>query len=275
MKTASLNIFVKNNHSLLTENPIGKAFTILSEVTSTNNYAMQQVQAHLAAHGETWFALHQNAGKGQRGKGWKDEPGKNILLSFVVEPHTISIDNQFLLTVAVSLGCFDFLTKYAIDQTSIKWPNDIYWRDRKAGGILIENLIQGKDWKYSIVGIGININQTFFSPDLPNPVSLKQITGKTFEAPELGVELCSIIERRWQQLQNKTQQPKLLREYESYLYKLHKKVSFKIEEAIVEAIVVGVNQSGQLLIDTGEVTPVNFGSVEWLLSQTNSTPDKI
>ena len=260
---------------MLSENPIGKPFTILSEVSSTNNYAMQQVQAHLAAHGAAWFALHQKAGKGQRGKGWKDEPGKNILLSFIIEPNTISIDNQFLLTVVVSLGCFDFMTKYAIDQTSIKWPNDIYWRDRKAGGILIENVIQGKDWKYSIVGIGININQTFFSPDLPNPVSLKQITGKTFEATELGVELCSFIEKRWQQLQNKNQQPTLLREYESYLYKLDEKVTFKIGEAIVEAKVMGVNESGQLLIDTGEVTPVNFGTVEWMFSHTIATPDNI
>ena len=85
-----------------------------------------------------------------------------------------------------SLPAYDFFNFYAIDETSIKWPNDIYWRDRKAGGILIENILQGKKWKFAIVGIGININQTLFPASLPNPVSLKQITGKTFNVVELG-----------------------------------------------------------------------------------------
>lgn len=257
------------------ENPIGKPFTILSEVGSTNNYAMQQVQAHLAAHGAAWFAMHQNAGKGQRGKGWKDEPGKNVLMSFVLQPSTISIDNQFFLTVVVSLGCFDLLTKYAKDQVTIKWPNDIYWRDRKAAGILIENVIQGKKWNYSIVGVGININQTFFSPDLPNPVSLKQITGKTFDTTELAKELCSCIEERWQQLVYKNEHDLLLAEYEEKLFKLHEKVSFKVSEATIEAKIMGVNSSGQLLINTGEISAINFGAVEWILDHTKQTPDKI
>lgn len=257
------------------ENPIGKPFTILSEVGSTNNYAMQQVQAHLAAHGATWFAMHQNAGKGQRGKDWKDEFGKNILMSFVVEPNTLCIDNQFFLTAAISLGCWDFMTKYVLDQTSIKWPNDIYWRDRKAGGILIENVIKGKKWSYSIVGIGLNINQTFFSPDLPNPVSLKQITGKTFETSELAQELCAMIEKRWVQLQYRNENTAILKEYQKNLYKLNEKVAFKLGDAIVEARVEGVNQMGQLLINTGNIVPINFGSVEWILPQTKSTPTNI
>ena len=121
-------------------NPIGEPFIELSEVDSSNNYAMQQVQAQMAAHGFTCFAHFQKAGKGQRGKEWITERGQNILMSCVVEPSFLSIDNQFILNAAVALACFDLFNLYAIDKTSIKWPNDIYWEDRKAGGILVENV---------------------------------------------------------------------------------------------------------------------------------------
>ena len=98
------------------------------------------------------------------------------------------------------MAVLTFFTKYAGDRTRIKWPNDIYWKDRKAGGILIENVLQGGKWKYSIVGIGININQILFPANILNPVSLAQITGKTFEVIALAKELCSHLEKRWQQL---------------------------------------------------------------------------
>ena len=159
-------------------------FVILDVVHSTNNYAMENVHARMAKHGKAYFSTNQIAGKGQRGKVWEAEKGQNIALSIVLEPSMLSIVQQFRLSTVVSLACFNFLSKYAGEETSIKWPNDIYWRDRKAGGVLIENILQGKDWKYSVVGIGININQTIFDPALPNPVSLKQITGKTFDPVE-------------------------------------------------------------------------------------------
>jgi len=247
-------------------NPIGEPFFELCEVDSTNNYAMRQVQAQMAVHGATWFAQYQNAGKGQRGKAWNAVPGQNIMMSCVLEPAFLAIDNQFLLNVTVALACFDFFSKYAIDKTSIKWPNDIYWKDRKAGGILIENLIKGKEWKFSIAGIGININQTFFPVHLPNPVSLKQITGQTFDVIDLAKELCTCLTYRWEQLSNK-EYDKLVHEYSSYLYKLGKTVAFKKDERIFDAVVTGVNKNGQLLADTGKPLALAYGSVEWVIPQ--------
>ena len=139
-------------------NPIGKPFIELPTVESSNNYATRQVQAHLAGHGATWFAYNQTKGKGQRGNTWTTHPGQNIILTTVIEPIHLKLADQFILSAAVAVACYDFFSSYALDETSIKWPNDIYWKDRKAGGILIENILQGTDWKYAIVGIAININ---------------------------------------------------------------------------------------------------------------------
>ncbi len=121
-------------------------------------------------------------------------------------------------SVIVSLACYDFFSYYAPDDTKIKWPNDIYWKDRKAGGILIENFLRGDTWNFSVIGIGININQTLFSPHIPNPVSLKQITGKTFNVIDLAKELCTYLEARWQQLKVKSGDT-LIAEYFSIMYK--------------------------------------------------------
>ena len=137
----------------------GSFFTILDTVDSTNNYAMARIDDGLAKHGMVWFANEQTAGKGQRGKEWASEKGKNIAMSLVLSPEQLKLTSQFHLSAAVALACFEFLSGYIDGEAKIKWPNDLFWRDRKAGGILIENKLQGKTWKWAVVGIGININQ--------------------------------------------------------------------------------------------------------------------
>src|SRR4051812_46359354 len=121
MRTAP--IFVKNTNSLRCENPIGEPFYELSEVDSSNNYAMQRVQAHLAGHGATWFVHFQKAGKGQRGKRWNADRGKNIMMSVVLDTGELMIENQVFMNIAISLACLDFFSSYAGGQTKIKWPN--------------------------------------------------------------------------------------------------------------------------------------------------------
>jgi BirA family biotin operon repressor/biotin-[acetyl-CoA-carboxylase] ligase len=245
------------------DNPIGKPFFELSEVDSSNNYAMAQVQAHLAGHGATWFAHHQNAGKGQRGKQWSAAAGQNIMMSCVLEPAPLSIDSQFILSAAIALGCFDFFGTHAGDYTSIKWPNDIYWGDRKAGGILIENILSGDRWKYAIVGIGININQTFFPAELRNPVSLKQITGQTFDVIELAKELCAHLDQRWKQLLLNSE--KLRADYSRHLYKINQQAIFKKGNEEFAAVVKGVNEKGELLVEKEPQSITAYNSVEWVL----------
>jgi BirA family biotin operon repressor/biotin-[acetyl-CoA-carboxylase] ligase len=256
-------IFVKNTNSLRCENPIGEPFYELSEVDSTNNYAMQRVQAHLAGHGTTWFAHYQKAGKGQRGKQWNAERGKNIMMSIVLKTETLRVENQVFLNTAVALGCLDFFSGHAGDKTKIKWPNDIYWGDRKAGGILIESILHGEKWKYSIVGIGININQILFPDHLQHAVSLMQITGQTFDVIQLAKELCKHLEKRWQQLL-KHEHEMLLKEYNEGLFKLHKAGIFKKEEEVFPGIVKGVNPRGELIITRENGSTTAYQSIEWL-----------
>ena len=245
-------------------NPVGEPFFELGEVDSTNNYAMRRVQAQMAVHGFTWLSRYQNAGKGQRGKAWNGEPGQNILMSSVLEPAFLNIDNQFLLNITVALACFDFFNKYARDSTSIKWPNDIYWKDRKAGGILVENVLQGNEWRFSVAGMGININQTLFPTNLPNPVSLKQITGQSFDVIDLAKELCKCLNYRWDQLSAK-KYDQLLQEYSIHLYKCGETVTFRKDNKVFDAVVTGVNKHGELLIDAGNPLALAHGSVDWLV----------
>ncbi len=119
----------------------------------------------------------QTAGKGQMGNSWEAEAGKNLLFSFVLYPVHIEIDEQFIISQLVSVAIKKVLDTYA-DGFTVKWPNDIYYCDKKIGGILIENSLQGGRLKWMVTGVGLNINQKVFRSNAPNPVSLRQITGK-------------------------------------------------------------------------------------------------
>jgi BirA family transcriptional regulator, biotin operon repressor / biotin---[acetyl-CoA-carboxylase] ligase len=191
---------------LPTHQPIGTPFIELLSVNSTNNYARQQIHGGLAQHGMAIFTHEQVAGKGQRGKKWASEKGMNMALSIIVNPQPLLLAEQFQLSACVAVAAHDFFSQYTSeDATKIKWPNDLYWQDRKAGGILIESGVGSREsgvntWQWAIVGIGININQTSFPADLPNPVSLKQITGKNFTPLELAKELCTAFDKRFSEL---------------------------------------------------------------------------
>src|SRR4249920_2516242 len=208
--------------------PKAGLFNILDSVDSTNNYAMAKVHAGMANHGMAWVTNEQTAGKGQRGKTWLSEKGKNIAMSLVIEPEPFYTKQPFLLSATVALACFEFFSAFAGEETKIKWPNDLFWRDRKAGGVLIENIYHGKTWKWAVVGIGININQSKFDRSLLNPVSLKQITGKDFDTIAMAKELYDGLMKKIEGL-NAGSVEKLMQNYNEQLYKLNKQVTFKKE----------------------------------------------
>ena len=244
--------------------PIGQPFMELAVVESTNIYAMDLLQANLAGHGTAVFALQQTAGKGQRGKRWTGEPGLNIALSVIVDCSSLTITRQFPLSSMVALACHDFFSGYAGDETRIKWPNDLYWRDRKAGGILIENLVRGNKWQGAVVGIGININQVVFSDLLKNPVSLKQITGKTFQPIALARELCGYLEKRWQQLKS-GDEAGLLADYNRQLYKRGEQVRLKTGSIAFQGLIEEVTEAGELRVSGGLQDLFRFGDLEWII----------
>ena len=239
-------------------------FTILDTVDSTNNYAMAKIHAGKASHGMLWFTQEQTAGKGQRGKLWTTEPGKNIAMSLVLKPGLLPITHQFHLSALVALTCFDFFSGYAGDETTIKWPNDLFWRDRKAGGILIENIFQGKKWKWAVIGIGININQTKFDSSLVNPVSLKQITGKEFDVIDMAKELYMLLMKKLADLNSRSAK-KMVADYNEHIYKLNKKVMLMKEGVKFETVIKGVSDKGRLITVDAIEWQFDFGEVEWVL----------
>jgi BirA family biotin operon repressor/biotin-[acetyl-CoA-carboxylase] ligase len=237
-------------------------FTVLDTVDSTNNYAMGRVHAGLAKHGMLWFAKEQTAGKGQRGKSWEMEKGKSIAMSLVLEPGRLQIKDQFHLSAVVALACFEFFAAHAGDETKIKWPNDLFWRDRKAGGILIENKYQGKAWKWAVIGIGININQVKFDKFLINPVSLKQITGKTFNTIDLAKALYTLLMKN---LAGPKTIEDIMLQYNEHLYKVNKTVTLKKGKIKFETVIKEVSAQGHLITVDAIENEFDFGEVEWMI----------
>jgi BirA family transcriptional regulator, biotin operon repressor / biotin---[acetyl-CoA-carboxylase] ligase len=241
---------------------IGNPFTELSSVNSTNIYAMDKVQANLAAHGAAFFAWEQTAGKGQMGKKWLAKKGQNCLLSIVIDPSFLSINQQFSLSVAVALAGYDCLSAYIPEDLSIKWPNDLYYRDRKAAGILIENSLQGNKWAWAIAGIGINVNQTEFPELVQKAVSLKQITGVTYDSVLIAKAFCGFLENRFNQLKNKGIDD-LLSLYNDRLYK-GQTVKLRKNNIVGDYLIKTVDASGELVVEAGIESHFAHGSIEWI-----------
>ncbi len=134
-------------------------------------------------------AGYQTAGRGQAGNGWESEADKNLLCSILLPPRETLFELNMIVAVAVCRTAQAVLQRSGLssvsEAVSIKWPNDIYWQDKKVAGILVENAIIGGEVKYSIAGIGLNVNQTEWHSDAPNPVSLRQITGREYDLDEL------------------------------------------------------------------------------------------
>ena len=152
----------------------------LEETDSTNKYLNELCNKQCVEELTTITADFQTSGRGQRGNSWESEAGQNLMFSFVLYPTFLKARRQFLLSQIISLAIKEELERY-VSNISIKWPNDIYWKDKKICGMLIENDLTGVHISRSITGIGINVNQETFCSDAPNPVSLKQINGQSYD----------------------------------------------------------------------------------------------
>ena len=252
------------------QSPIGLPFVELQSVDSTNNYALQQVHAGLARHGAAFFAHEQFAGKGQRGKSWSGEPGANLLLSIVVNPHPLTVSRQFELSACIAIAGHQLISQFAGGDCSIKWPNDLYWQDRKAGGILVENIIRSGNgsegqWQWAIIGTGINVNQTSFPENLQNPVSSNQITGQSLNTVDLAHQYCEILAKNLRQLAKEGFTP-IHSAYVERLYKRGETARFRIGNRSFEARVKTVRADGRLVLEHAIEEEFNFGELEWIIS---------
>lgn len=189
----------------------------VDEATSTNSLLAQQCDELL--HGTVIAARRQTAGRGQRGNSWESQPDSNLTFSLLLRPQTILAARQFELSMIVSLGVCDALSEASGLAFKVKWPNDIYVGDKKICGILIENSLEGNRIGRSIAGIGININQERFLSDAPNPISLKNLTGHTFDLEQLLCNVCETILSRMAEYEENLDARTLTSEYRIRLWR--------------------------------------------------------
>lgn len=152
----------------------------LDETHSTNSYLTEKCRSEALPEFSVATTNFQTAGRGQRGNSWESERGKNLLFSLLLYPSMVEAKEQFILSQMIALSIYDILKQHT-NFLSIKWPNDIYWKEKKIAGILIENELIGTTIKQSIIGVGVNVNQLNFKSDAPNPISLREITGKHYD----------------------------------------------------------------------------------------------
>lgn len=249
-------------------NIIGRNITRLLTVGSTNEYLNNSINLNNEFEdGDIVVALEQSSGKGRGKKIWESEPGKNLTFSVLLKPDFIQADHQFLLNKAISLGILEFIKSIINNlRIKIKWPNDIYINDGKVAGILIDNIISGNKITYSVIGIGININQLDFDEFIPNPVSLKSFTDKKLDLDDCLHSICHYLNFQYLQLCN-LNFSKLDQSYHSAMYRLNENHKFKVENKIIEARIIGVTKFGQLQLETleKEIIEFDYNEIEFII----------
>ena len=245
------------------KNPLyGVGDFFIKETQSTNTLLWEMLRKEQLPEGFVVYADFQSAGKGQTGNSWEAESGKNLLFSMVLYPQRIPSDELFLISQIVSLAIKKVLEKYTND-IEVKWPNDIYWKNKKLAGILIENSFQGNKLK-TVIGIGLNVNQKIFLSDAPNPVSLGQITGHTLNRSQVMKSICENILEFYQE----SNTDYIRSAYTDILYRRNGFHPYKTETENFIAKIVAVHPDGKLELETeqGERKGFYFKEVQFVLS---------
>jgi len=252
---------------------IGNPILELQRVDSTNVYANTLLETSELAEGTVIWAHEQFAGRGQHENHWESEAGKNLTFSIILKPDFLAPERQFLLTKVISLGIADFiqatLSGTPMGQqplsSGIKWPNDIYINDRKIAGILIENKILGNAIETSVAGVGVNINQTRYASEVPNPVSLVHLLHREMELKASLQVICKSIDHRYQMLRNNNTEA-LDSAYHNKLIGFMKWRNFICEEMTLEGQIQGVDLLGRLMVKTttGIIRVFSHKEIEYL-----------
>ena len=218
----------------------------LDETSSTNRYAKELPEDE--SHELTLVtAEFQTAGRGAGTNKWESERSKNLLFSIIAYPQQLLANQMFALSEVTALAIWDALNSYA-NGFQIKWPNDIYFGDKKAVGMLIENDLQGKCVRRSVIGVGVNINQTVFLSDAPNPISLAQILGREEDRNQ-------VLDRIMQQftyyygMMEKEQYAELHNLYMQHLYRKGEFHSYSDDKGTFVARIIDVEPSGHLILE--------------------------
>lgn len=237
-------------------------FYRFEELTSSND----EVRRPSYREGDWVVVERQSAGRGQRGHSWLSPEGLNLTASLLLEPTFLPVARQFQLLQVVALGLCDMLSDYGVE-AHIKWTNDIYVGDKKLVGILIEHSLSGAHLSRTVVGVGLNINQTEFDPALPNPISMALVAGRDFDREEVLERLDRALMERYEMLR-RGGISRLEQEYHRRLYRLDQPQRFRLAsgEEFVGRI-RGVRSGGDLQIEhpDGVVRSYLFREVEFLI----------
>ena len=224
--------------------------TRFKTLDSTNKYLQNLLEEGVDIVDNVVVTEFQSSGRGQGKNVWESEAGKNLLFSVAVDMSYLKAENQFLLTQMVSVAMIDVLKKYLPEESLfIKWPNDIYFNNKKIAGILIKNEIKGMMLGTSIVGIGLNVNQESFDENLPNPISMKMITGEDFDLESLLNDICyELGTMSYEQYRNAHSSQLTAHSYIKYLYRYKQWASYEHEGSVKEMMIIGYDQFGRLIL---------------------------
>lgn len=212
----------------------------IEETDSTNRWLKENGEGTMVV-----VADYQTAGKGCGTNAWESERGKNLTFSMLIHPDGILANDQFHITEVVSVAMCKTLQSYIYNKVEIKWPNDIYVGDKKICGILIENRLQGQAIKDCIIGIGLNVNQTEFKSDAPNPVSLSQFLGHELDRAQLLKAFLQQFNEAWQR-------ETVGADYRDRLYRREGWHTFEDAQGRFEARLTGVSEDGHLVLEDKE-----------------------
>jgi BirA family biotin operon repressor/biotin-[acetyl-CoA-carboxylase] ligase len=229
----------------------GRVVMSFESLRSTNEYAHELLEKGKVIEGTAVRAAFQTGGKGYATNTWESDAGKNLLVSIILKPSFLQPKHQFFLNQAISLAVADSVQQLAPEsEVKIKWPNDIFCDDMKIAGMLIENSVQGNTFLNSVAGIGLNVNQSSFSPHLPHATSLKKISGKEIELDTVFDLLCEKIESRYLQLKN-NQVATIQKDYMKILYRVEEASLYSSAGKRFSAKIVGLTADGKLVLETG------------------------
>ncbi len=236
----------------------------LTKVTSTNTELKAYCEKSNLKSFTTLVAAEQTAGRGQSGNSWEAEAGKNLTFSTIIFPENLQARQGFIISRIFSVSIKNALKKY-IDKISIKWPNDIYYEDKKICGIMIENDIREGNICRSIIGVGINVNQVNFLSDAPNPISLKQITNEDIDPDELLKSILKKTEENYLTFLDGNIET-ICSEYENSLYRKSGYYWYKDHADIFQAMIQEVKDDGTLVLKTeyGEIRSYLFKEVSFM-----------
>jgi BirA family biotin operon repressor/biotin-[acetyl-CoA-carboxylase] ligase len=244
---------------------IGSKILFFENLPSTNTYTIDLLKENRLQEGTIIRTNFQSAGRGYSVNKWESDDSKNLLISIVLYPSFILPENQFSLSMTISLGICDFL-QHHIPSCTIKWPNDIYVMNDKIAGILMESSITGEIMDHTVAGIGININQKKFSKQIPNPTSLSKITGINYDCDECLNNLTGSIDRRYKQL-IAGETVRIKNEYLKKLYRLNEWCEFRDEKETFTGRILTVNEEGRLIIEkmNNNKSEYSFKEVEFII----------